>query len=301
MIKRILKSYRVGMIRAKLKFRLIELFKKDYILLNSFLPIRAGRVGIHNFGDDLNIHLVEHLSGKRVVPIQYSGKKSITRDNYICIGSYLHNSNSNSIIWGTGAIENSLPKGFDFKQICAVRGPLTRNLLISNGFDCPQIFGDPALLLPTIYTPKVEKRYKFGIIPHIVDKSSPQLEEASKGKNITIIDIQHDSHWHSFIDKICECEIILSSSLHGLIIADAYNIPNVWCEFSGELIGKHFKFNDYFLSVQRDTIQPIIIKDKIDFSMVQESAKKWRPIIFDPHKLISVAPFKIDDAKIMPV
>ena len=49
---------------------------------------------------------------------------------------------------------------------------------------------------------------------------------------------------------------ILSSSLHGIILSDAYGIPNCWVEFSDD-IDKSFKFNDYYLSVGKERSKPI--------------------------------------------
>ena len=56
--------------------------------------------------------------------------------------------------------------------------------------------------------------------------------------------------WEKVVDYIYSCDIILSSSLHGIIIADAYNIPNIWLD-EFPLNEGHFKFKDYFLSQNR--------------------------------------------------
>ena len=73
-----------------------------------------------------------------------------------------------SIVWGTGCIAPGRI-GQTPKKIYAVRGPLTKKELDKRGISCPEIYGDPALLFPQIYNPKIEKKYKLGIIPHYID------------------------------------------------------------------------------------------------------------------------------------
>lgn len=64
-----------------------------------------------------------------------------------------------------------------------------------------------------------------------------------------------------YIDEVCECETILSSSLHGCIVADAYNIPNLWTKFTDYRAEDNgFKFRDYYLSTNRIINNPISIK-----------------------------------------
>ena len=58
------------------------------------------------------------------------------------------------------------------KKIHAVRGPLTKAKLDSEGIACPEVFGDLALLMPEIYDPSFKKKYKVGILPHYVDKKN---------------------------------------------------------------------------------------------------------------------------------
>jgi pyruvyltransferase len=44
-------------------------------------------------------------------------------------------------------------------------------------------------------------------------------------------------------------------------MAEAYGIPNLWIEFGKPLIGGHFKFHDFFLSIARGRESPYIIED----------------------------------------
>ena len=73
----------------------------------------------------------------------------------------------NTIIYGSGAItSNPDIKGRPVK-VLSVRGPLTRDVLIKNGIDCPAVYGDPALLLPLVYKPQIKNNERIGIIPII--------------------------------------------------------------------------------------------------------------------------------------
>ena len=68
---------------------------------------------------------------------------------------------------------------------------------------------------------------------------------------LLIIDLAHYKKWTDVIDQICSCERILSSSLHGLIVSDAYQIPSCWIELTGKISGGYFKYYDYASSVNR--------------------------------------------------
>lgn len=108
------------------------------------------------------------------------------------------------------------------KKVHAVRGPLTRNLILSQGIECPEIYGDPGLLVSKIYKPNFKKKYKLGLIPHYVDKENKYVNYLKNKypNEVLVIDIQ--SSFKNVIDNINKCEMIASSSLHGVITAQMH-------------------------------------------------------------------------------
>jgi hypothetical protein len=54
-----------------------------------------------------------------------------------------------------------------------------------------------------------------------------------------------------FLASLAGCEAVASSSLHGLIFAEALRVPNVWIELSGKVHGGGFKFRDWFSLAER--------------------------------------------------
>ncbi|WP_345871586.1 polysaccharide pyruvyl transferase family protein [Shewanella algae] len=204
-----------------------------------------------NLGDALNYDLVEKISGKKVI---WSDHRSSNEYNMV-VGSILQLANSNARIWGSGLISANARPLFAPQKVFAVRGPMTRSLLLKYGIDCPEVYGDPALLLPNFYSSSYSKKYKIGIIPHFVDKKSTNLIK-DVPEWISIIDIE-TTDVQLFIDKICECEFILSSSLHGIIISDAFGIPSARVSFTKKITGGDFKFQDYSLTVGRDEYKAV--------------------------------------------
>lgn len=269
----------------------IECTSNNYIIIRSSL---AKPLFSNNWGDYVSTILIQNLSPNKKI-INYSESWNIkNRENYLCIGSIISwMTTKSSIIWGSGVVYPDDIISAKPIKVLAVRGPLTREYLLKNGIDCPKIYGDPALLFPRIYTPKfTEKKYKFGIIPHFRDKNSPYLSNFSNSKDIIIIDVQNVKNWKLFIDHINQCKYILSSSLHGIIVADAYKTPNIWVEFkNGE--NKRFAFNDYFLSVSRSLQSPFLIDENVNFIAIEENIlRNWTPPKIDLEKLLSVYPFK---------
>lgn len=166
------------------------------------------------------------------------------KPHFLGAGSILNFASSESIVWGSGVI-NSFHKisNSDYR---AVRGPLTRKRILEKGYSCPEVYGDPGLLLPEFYNPIFDKKFELGIIPHFTDLTI--VRSRIKSSSIKIINLLTNDI-EKTTREILECQNIISSSLHGLIVAHAYNIPAVWMQFSDNLFGDGIKFQDYFSSV----------------------------------------------------
>lgn len=236
-----------------------------------------------NWGDALSPVLVELLSGKPALHLE-----GLHHDRYLVIGSILGGANERADVWGSGFIREDETVIGCPRAVHAVRGPLTRASLLKQGIDCPEVYGDPALLLPRFYNPDGPKRYSVGIIPHYIDKGHPCLERYSHDPQVLILDIE--SGIKDFVLSVKSCEVILSSSLHGLICADAYGVPNVWVQFSDDVIGGDFKFRDYRLSIGAEDPKPLRINEKTDLLFVVSKAV-LNPLHIDLRKLILACPF----------
>lgn len=248
----------------------------------------------NNWGDALNPVLIEDITGKK--PILSTEVFNIKKNNVYCvIGSILEiPSEENLIVWGSGFISSNSKFKVKPKEIHAVRGPRTRELILKNGIYCPEVYGDPAILYPCIYKPIIEKKYKLGIIPHYVDQSNPLLNKFKNESSVLIIDML--SGIRTVVDDICSCEIVASSSLHGIIAADSYGIPSIWIEFSKKVKGEGFKFYDYFESVGRENEMPLTITQSITIKEIIDHRKNYK-VELDIDKLVDSCPFISDERK----
>ena len=263
------------------------IFKKRK--MDDFININWGlRNG--NWGDTINEILCEKISGKRVRKISYKNNdNSIFR--YYCCGSILAwNKIENCEYWGSGFLHETTRFSVAPRKIHAVRGPLSRDLVISQNIECPEVYGDPALLYPRFYNPPIVKRYKYGIVPHYVDQRHPWLKQFKNDPTVKIINVL-DHTINRMVDEVKSCDVILSSSLHGIVCGDAYGIPSYYIKLSDRVAGKGFKFRDYFLSVGRPDIDPIVPKE---CDHIKDFADRFHDykISIDLDLLYEACPFK---------
>jgi hypothetical protein len=176
---------------------------------------------------------------------------------YVEIGCHNRTTGIRPIIWGTGCIgpigREFVPKA-DFRLI---RGPLTADML--NLQKVP--YGDPGLILPKLYQPKsTPVSGRIGVLPHISQINAVKQMLGHNPNYHLISPLNQD--FLSVVDEITKCEYLYSSSLHGLILADAYGIENTWLSPDG--IHPHtarFKFYDYALSIGRVLGEPVKLDD----------------------------------------
>lgn len=270
---------------------------RNAILINCYVDDRCWYgINHRNWGDDLNYYLMSRISNRPIVV--YNGfwlARKLKKKNYLCIGTLLdavNYSNPQTVVWGSGVSgqERSFVPPLEFYS---VRGYKTLEFLGKHGIECPNSLGDPALLLPRYYTPfSQRKKYKLGIIPHVIDLDFDVINKIRETQtDILIIDLAHYEKWTDVIDNICSCEIIASSSLHGLIVSDAYNVPNCWITLSGKISGGLFKFYDYFSSVKREESEPIKIGKISDLAQVYKQVSLWKSIEIDTDEILKCCPF----------
>lgn len=244
------------------------------LIINAYVDDHTWRGIRHrNWGDDLNCYFIRELTGRPVVFYHnFKLAQLLHLKNYLCIGTLLdavNYSNRQTVVWGTGVSGQERPFVHP-QQICSVRGPQTREFVERYGVACLEIYGDPAMLLPLVYKPKKQKTYKWGLIPHVVDLHHPVVEDIrANHPDVLIIDLAHYGRWTDIIDEICSCDKVASSSLHGLIVSDAYDVPNSWVELSGKISGGYFKFRDYGASVGRFMHEPVRLKSFSDMDQLK--------------------------------
>ena len=215
-----------------------------------------------NWGDTVNPYIFKKITGVNVISSN-SMFNFLKKPEILGVGSIIVGDLSNYVIWGSGIISEKTTLLTKPKEVLALRGFNTLKKIREVGGDC-DVFGDPVLLFPEIFSAENSvKKYKYGIVPHFKDKSSIGIQKIHDLQNpeIKIIDIQ--SGIEDFVNDILSCENILSSSLHGLILAEAYGIPTCRLVFSKKLLGGDFKFYDYYSGVGITTMETVFLHDDI--------------------------------------
>ncbi len=265
-----------------------------------FSKERLQRGSIENFGDVLSKYIVEKVSNKDVVwqnPRELNWLESIFKTTYFAIGSILHFATNTCTIWGSGLIDSTseAPNA----NYLAVRGPETARILKDRGFSVPEIYGDPGLLTSKYFPGKLTKKSPLGIIPHFVEVDSYKefARSAMVSREVKVIDLRDDVNF--VIDEILSCELILSSSLHGLIVPMSYGIPAHRWVFSDKIYGDGIKYRDYFKSVGVEPYDPIVFEpDNFDLSIIIKKIRNSNYVTLIQNdlalmqdKLLSVNPF----------
>lgn len=241
--------------RNKINARYLDIpAKKNRVNIFQFHPEQHfGFVGNpYNLGDSLGEVIIKFLLEQKGIDMD----APVSRTKHLnCVGSNIFGSYQDATIWGSGAFPRFPTKRQYFCQkvsgrkldIRAVRGPLTREVLLKLGCDCPEVYGDPAILMPMIYYPSIEKKHHLLVIPQYIHEKEFRADRP----NERMVSMNTNDYKH-VIDEIVASEVVITSSLHGIILAEAYGVPAVF--FRGLGKDMDFKYHDWYCSTGRDGI-----------------------------------------------
>jgi pyruvyltransferase len=233
--------------------------------------------GSSNFGDHLNRVIVPRiLQGYNRTPED----EVASPHRLFAIGSVMHYVGDGDTVWGTGIngkipLEEIKARKMDVR---AVRGPKTREIMLDFGIDVPEVYGDPALLLPVLFDGRFRRSVStdFILIPNLHDISN--LESHSKF-------VSPLWGWNKVVDAILGADFVVSSSLHGIILADAFGVPARYLRMSET--EAMFKYDDYAQGTGRSGLLPA--------SSVEEALEMGphEPCRFDAEALLRAFPIDL--------
>lgn len=235
--------------------------------------------GSINFGDRLSdIVCRQVLAGRHLSLDDQVARAS----RLLAIGSILHFAEDGNHIWGSGWNGKVGAEHFTARHLTvhAVRGPLTAEFLRKRGIQAPDVFGDPALLLPQLFgerfRPTPTEEHVF--VPNLHDialvGNNPEVVSPLWGWNLTI-------------RSILNARLVLASSLHGLIVAEAFGVPARYVRLSET--EDLFKYRDYYLGSGRSEAD-FVFAASIEEGLEMGGAP---PLRYDPAPLLSAFPFEL--------
>ena len=224
-----------------------------------------------NFGDWIGPLI--YLARQGRPPLHHKLKKRRRGCAYVTAGSIMGHIRRDdaAVVWGAGVMRRTAHFARP-KAIRAVRGPLTRARCLELGYSCPDIYGDPGILLPEILgTPKIRVSHELGIIPHFVNFDEASTRFAGL-EGVKIVDVRRPVA--DVVREILSCEVTVSSSLHGLIASHAYGRPSALISFAHPLKGDAVKFFDYYLAGDvADPPGPVRVGDDTDVRELMRLAR----------------------------
>lgn len=236
--------------------------------------------GTLNFGDYLSVVVVDHL----LRHFGYTLADEVpSQRRMFAIGSVLHYARNGDVIWGSGVNgrpgQDDLNRRVQHLDVRAVRGPRTREILQRRGIAVPEVFGDPALLLPQLFPNRFRATAKrpWVFVPNLHDLS---LVDRTADTVVSPL-----GSWNRRIDAILEAELVLASSLHGIIVAEAFGVPARYVRLSsGE---SEFKYRDYYEGSGRFDVE---FASSIDEGREMGGAARLN---FDHHALMGAFPIDL--------
>jgi hypothetical protein len=210
---------------------------------------------IPNVGDAINPDLITAMSGR---PTVWTG--DFSEPHLLATGSILGFATPSSLVWGAGVLHaRTNVDNVEGANIAALRGPLSAEVVRASGITLRDIpLGDPGILAPDLLGVRrsADPEHELGIVPHYVDRDNPSLNRlGAVGAHMLNV---HDEPI-TFLQQMAKCAAIASTSLHGLIFAEALGIPNLWLKVGHEIAGNDFKFADWFATTEQPQRSPYLM------------------------------------------
>jgi hypothetical protein len=213
------------------------------------------RIDMNNIGDRSNPIAVQFATGR---PTFWT--PPAIRPSLLGIGAILHWATAKSHVWGTGMTAPDLGSGgLRAERVWALRGKLTHANLARQLVGLRDVpLGDPGYLVGRCIAALMPARapiHQLGIVPHFKDRNHPAIGHLRCQDGVVVL-----GGWDpdpAFFKQMMACEAIASSSLHGLIFAEAAGIPNTWVDFASEGTTSTFKYHDWFSLAKKPPQHPL--------------------------------------------
>lgn len=201
---------------------------------------------VPNFGDALAPYLLEHFAD---IKVEWD---TISHSQIASIGSVLEHIPPlwDGYILGSGKLHEDsrlqiMQMGKISSKILALRGPLS-----ARGIGGSYALGDPGILADELVGVQ-PKQWDLGILPHFMDGELVARFAKLMPAGTIIKAINPSDDPLEVVRQIGGCHRIVTSSLHGMIVADGFGIPRR-VEMCSALKkdGGDFKFRDYSASIQ---------------------------------------------------
>lgn len=201
---------------------------------------------LKNVGDNLNEPILRWLG----LPMDGVTTDRAERGKFVGAGSLMTAVRKGDVVWGTGIMRpDARYERARSAKFLAVRGKHTRQHLLSKGVEnIPEVYGDPGLLMPLIYDPQWNfgnSDVKVAYMPHYIEKAEFWRQHGKLKQGEAFIDAE-TTNWKKVVRQIKQADLLVTSSLHGIILADAYGVPVEWVGYTNNIIGGKWKFFDYF-------------------------------------------------------
>lgn len=281
-----------------------------------------------NLGDALSPVIVSALSGLPIVHQRFDSAS----ERLASVGTIGHGLKNGSVhLWGTGIDGKrhpyhrhltyyERPENTEF-TIHALRGPFSARVFEKQGIPVTDAYGDPVMLLPKIMAPATEKTHELGIVVHISELS--ELKDGAAVRNelgryyipgdlrdsVKIITTLTDANLTALEDRVREmtaCKRILSTSLHGLVIAETYGIPCAYfrpfgrgplqVDLMDEQVFLDHRVRDYYAGMGLKTLHIFCRERKRPTNWERAIAaidRIWQPVEWSPQRLLEAFPLPL--------